>query len=210
MFTPPWCEEKAKEQGVWDSTLFDSKDGTDGTDGGNSSSSTMEKYARTGESRDQFLKRIVDRALQSGRMTAEQAGEFWELFGEHPEYNEAVDFAQRAIGDQDLAKLTNQQKQMLSERISKKFSAVGAKNSARLQEEEQAMKRFNEEGKPSGHQFWFEYPELCDFGLPPELKDEMYEEVKGSRKPGSAANRPPDDSDGSPMMDVTDLPDPPS
>jgi hypothetical protein len=135
-----------------------------------------------------WLKERLQRTKESGRISSEAAAYYESVFKDCKEAHPLFELAQTMVGTQDTSKWSNFQQQQFSEVIGNKHGELCATNTQKIIKEAQEMKDWQEQGKPTGNNYWIEGADtLLNPDLPPEMKDEAFEDMKRERPPDSPA-----------------------
>eukprot|EP00760_Papus_ankaliazontas_P016814 PhM_4_TR16872/c0_g1_i1/m.91233 len=133
-----------------------------------------------------FFQRRIEHAVQQGKITPESAEYFLKIQKMVPELyelshdaREGVQAANPATGNPD--ELSSYQQQSIVEKITMKgagLTAQMAQNTIQDRQEAELIQRKESTGK----NYWMEAGDaLMSTGLPPDMKDEVWEDMKGDR-----------------------------
>ncbi len=149
----------------------------------------------TGEARDvsaddaeDWLNRQVNRRVEEGKITNEAAAYFAELRQKKPELGRFTRQARNLIAVDDPERLTRYQQQQISEKLRDSVSHFVAENLQKKFKEENEMKLYQQEGVPTGQNYWMEAGDvLLDPSVPAWIRDEILAEMQQGRPSDSPA-----------------------
>jgi hypothetical protein len=155
---------------------------------GPSSPSPPSQSALVSDDTDAWLDRQVARRVEEGRVTNASAAYFAELREMRPELRRFTRQAKELMKSEDPEKLTRYQQQRITETLGEAMSRNIAENLQKKFKEENEMKLYQQEGVPTGHNYWLEAGDvLMDPSIPPWVRDEILAEMQAKRQPDSPA-----------------------
>lgn len=136
-----------------------------------------------------FLAHHAQRAIDANKVSPEAANYAQALFRRMGgDCDPIVSKARELIGDQNVADLTQYQKQMYGTILQADVSNAVAQATLSMFQEQKGIQEFAQDGKPTGENYWFEAAgTLTTPDLPREMKDDLFAEMMRDRKDGSTA-----------------------
>jgi hypothetical protein len=138
-----------------------------------------------------YVRTAMERAVAAGRMSPKAGEKFVKAASLFPEAEPLFDAVQREIGGQNPDKFTTYQRQMFNEKLTNYCAHEVTNAFQKHSKDQQIFQKHNEDGTPTGENFWVEAPELMNHEFPPEVREQIYSDLKNDRKPGSEAEAPP-------------------
>lgn len=136
----------------------------------------------------EWMMRMLEKRLAEGKITKAAFNYNVELLSESSIGQSMCKSLFDGVGDQDVEKMTRFQKQMIFERASFAGAHSTAQAIQQVFNEEQGIKKFSNDGTPTGESYWFEDSSLLSNDIPAFVKDEVYEDMKKNRREDSPAH----------------------
>ncbi|CUG88477.1 Hypothetical protein, putative [Bodo saltans] len=135
----------------------------------------------------QWMREQLEKAVASGKMTNKAYAYFAESLATNKSTQRLADETFKAVAGQDVKSMTRFQQSMIVDRVTLVGSLETSKALQEMYSESEGIKKYTEDGTPTGENYWFEERTLLDHDVPPQLKDEVLGEMRKDRRPSSPA-----------------------
>ncbi|CCW61213.1 unnamed protein product [Phytomonas sp. EM1] len=139
-----------------------------------------------------WFARQAEQSVVRGQNSKEAAAYFHDMLDDQPELVQFLKEARLLLRDQDPAGLTPYQRGLFLDRFGQYAAVKVSQRLQRARREEEAGKRFTQEGRPTGDQYWLESGNtLSLLEVPNYVKDEILKDMCKDRPEDSPAYEEP-------------------
>ena len=140
----------------------------------------------------QWLDRAIDRNVASGRQT-QQGADYFRTIASRPELRRLVVDLHQMVGGHDPEQLSAHQRKTFGDIFDLKATAFASDKLTKALNEQSGVKRYMEEGTPTGENYWIEaHSVLSSPAIPSYVKDQVFEDMKRDRPSDGIAGNPPE------------------